>query len=184
MEHFAHVKEGSGYSCGRVLEPTDEEEDGLEPLDIATALSDSDMREGGSRGDNGGGTKLRSTGDDTGEGLAADTEIAAGAAARLLSAEPVGAGNSSILAVDDKPGLELAGNSVDEGTRVRLSVEAGSSSILDEVPILGLEFDGNSADDVARVLFLSLKPDAGSSSIREVEGTRGLELGVVCAGNS
>lgn len=99
MAHFAQVKDGSGKSCGRDLAETDEDEVGLEPLDIALALSESVGRDIGSCGESGAGSSDRSTTvalADAADGIESGTNISAGGAARVLDASvDTGTGASS-----------------------------------------------------------------------------------------
>ena len=70
------------------MDVTDEEEVGLEPLDIALALSESDVRDP-SRGESGAGSKDRSTTvavEDAADGVEFATKISAGGAARVFGA--------------------------------------------------------------------------------------------------
>jgi hypothetical protein len=84
LEHFEHMREGSGYNCGRCLGPTDEDDVGRVPDEIAFARSESvepgDTFRGelGECGVRGAGTRPGSRGV---EGVAADITICAGAAA-------------------------------------------------------------------------------------------------------
>ncbi len=67
--------EGSGKNCGRFLDPTEDEEFGLEPLDKAMDLSERDVRVV-SLGESGAGIRLRSAAErDAADGIEAGTEI-------------------------------------------------------------------------------------------------------------
>ena len=44
--HLAQLRDGSGNSGGRLLDPTEDEDVGLDPLDNALALSESEVRAG------------------------------------------------------------------------------------------------------------------------------------------
>ena len=135
------------------MDPTEDEEFGREPLDMAVALSDSEVFRstlGGFLGDSGAGTM---TGSRVGVGaiVVGETTISAGAPRSLRSATVVATGVPSNLPVFRSLGLEFG---------VVLAVVAGPSKRAPDRK-LGLEF----------ALFPDLSPEIGTSTVCCTDGS-------------